>query len=663
MTRCRGMAVVLGLGLMAIPRPAGAQSAEELKRLTLDELMKVEISTVTRQPETIDRLPAAVFVITGDDIRRSGAQSIPEALRLAPGMQVARIDSARWSVGMRGFADRLARAMLVLIDGRAVYSPLFAGTYWETQDVLLEDVERIEIIRGPGGTLWGANAVTGIINIVTKSARMTRGWLVTAAAGGPVERASTAVRYGGSAGAGGDFRVYVKGFNRGAAQRPGGSFATDDWWATQIGARADWDSSSRRTFTLQTDLYRAALGQRVALAGYEPPFSETISKDAPLWGANVLARWTESVSPTTRLQVQTYYDRTSRDETPVAETRDTFDMDLQMSHRRWARNSLVWGAGVRLTSGRIDAVGLSSIVPVRRTDRLFSAFAQNEVRLVGESLMATVGAKLEHNDYSGAEIQPSVRVAWTPERRHSLFAAVTRAVRTPSRVETDYTTTSLNSPAVPSFVRLLPNPDFESEELVAYEVGYRVTPARTVFVTATAFYNQHDDVLSTELATPFVETDGPGPPRLILPVSFRNGLYGDSRGAEVTADVRLRPWWRVTANYSFLMIEMHEDEGANDVSQEVRYERSNPRHQVQATAAIDAGRGVSVDWSFRYISALRTGNVPAYATSTIRLGWQVRPGVELAVVGRDLHERAHTEWLGSPVQIQRSAFVQVTVRR
>ena len=655
--------LVLTTVLMAVcAHAASAQTTEDLKRLSLADLMKIEVTTVTRVPETIARVPAAVFVITADDIRRSGATSIPDALRLAPGVHVARMDAGRWAIGMRGFADRLARAMLVLIDGRAVYSPLFAGTYWEVQDTLLEDIDRIEIIRGPGGTLWGANAVTGIINIVTKPARTTRGVLVSAAAGGPVDRASGGLRFGGGLGTTGDYRAYVKAFHRGPLFRPSGTDEFDDWNGVQAGFRADWSPREGRQFTVQGDAYRAVLGQRVALASFAAPFNQTIARDAPLTGGNVLGRWTEQLSADTALQFQTYYDRTARDEQPVAETRDTFDIDVQLTHTQWARHAIAWGVGVRASSGRIDTVGLTAFAPPDRTDMLWNAFAQDDIALVPDRLQATVGAKFEHNEYSGAEVQPSVRLTWTPHVRHTVVWSMTRAVRTPSRVETDYTTTSLVSAATPSFVRLLPNPDFVPEELRAYELGYRVTPGDRLYATVAAFYNQHDRTLSTELLPSIVESDAQGPPRLILPVTFANGLHGRSYGFEATADLRITPWWRATSNYAYLRVEMTRNPGGNDVTQEATYERRHPRHQIELQTALDLPRGVTVNWFLRYVSALRTGNIPAYSTSDVRVGWQLAPRIEVAVVGRDLHDARHAEWPGA-LQVRRSAFVQVILRR
>lgn len=651
-----------GFELSAASAPAQTPAAQELKRLSLEELLRIEISTTMRAPEPASAVPAAVFVMTQDDIRRSGATSLPELLRLAPGLQVAQQDAARYAVGIRGFADRLARSVLVLIDGRAVYSPLFAGTYWEVQDTLLEDIERIEIVRGPGGTLWGANAVNGIINIITKHAKDTEGTLVTATLGSDMQ-GPIGMRYGGKAGANGYYRVYAKAFDRDPQFHADG-VDYDEWRMAQGGFRSDWTLAHSKTLTVQSDLYGGELGQRFSVPLASPPFTQSSTRDATLSGGNVLARLTAPTS-SGEYQVQTYFDRTSRDERPVAEGRNTFDVDFQNRRQRWHRHGIVWGAGYRVTSDNIDTLAPTAFTPPDRTDNLYTAFVQDDVAIKPERLRLVLGTKIEHNAYSGFEMQPSARLMWTIDGSNSLFSAVTRAVRTPSRVETDYATTSLASPAVPSFVRLQPDPGFTAEELTAYELGYRARPIRSLYVTASGFFNQLRHMLSTELLTSFVDSSSQ-PARLILPVTFANGLHGSSHGVEITGDSRPLSWLRATANYSFVRVQMTKNPGGADVSQERRYEGLSPRHQVQIVSSVDLPHRVSFDWFFRYISQLPAGPVPSYATSSIRAAWLVQPNLELAIVGQNLSDAHHLEWpagASGNVQIQRSAQFTVTWRR
>jgi len=659
--RCLVVGIVAsGLTVSAV----AAQTTDELKRMSLSDLLNIQVTTPSRMPEAAGTVPAAIFVITQEDIRRSGATSIPEALRLAPGVQVARISAGTWSIGVRGFADRLARSVLVLIDGRAVYSPLFAGTYWETQDTVLGDIDRIEVIRGPGGTLWGANAVDGIINIITKTAKSTQGLMVSAVAGSE-DRAAGSLRYGGQTDAGA-YRAYVKGFDRGPEFHPDGH-DYDGWRAGQAGFRSDLTFANSRALTIQGDAYDGRLGEHVTEPLYAPPYSQSSDVDAPLSGGNVLARFSAPAGSQSDIQIQTYFDRTSRDEIPVSETRNTFDLDFQQTWRGWARQTAVWGAGYRVSGDHITAQAPTVFDPPSRTDSLYTAFAQDELTVVPERLRLTFGAKFEHNDYSGFEVQPSVRALWTPAPSRTFFAAITRAVRTPSRVETDYTTTSLVAPgAVPTFVRLVPDADFDSEKLVAYEVGYRGQPASRASVTVSTFYNRLTDTLSTELLTPFVESDGVNPPRIILPVDFANGLHGSSYGAELTGDVRPQPWWRLTANYSYLNVQMTKDPGGNDVSQEHRYEGLIPHHMTQFGSSFDLAKAWSLDWLYRHVSALPAGPVPGYGASTLRLGWAVTPRLDLSVVGQDLFASHHLEWpapADAPLEIQRSIYVRVVWHR
>ena len=628
--------------------------------MSLQDLLEINVTTVSRTPEPAVDVPAAVFVLTQEDIRRSGATSIPQVLRLVPGLQVARISGGTWAIGIRGFADRLARSMLVLIDGRAVYSPLFAGTYWESQDTLLADVDRIEIIRGPGGTLWGANAVNGIINIITKSASDTKG-LYVRAGGGSEDRGFASVRYGGGSGSGA-LRGYFKAFDRASEFHADGN-DYDGWKAAQAGFRGDWTLASGRLLTVQGDAYDGRLGERPTVAQYTPPYSVSTNVQAPVAGGNVLARLASDPSSRDSYQLQAYYDRTSRDEIPIGETRDTGDIDFQHSLHRWSRNTITWGAGYRVTSGRIAAVAPSAMLPDRRTDNLFTAFAQDEFSVTPERWRVTFGSKFEHNAYSGFEAQPTVRSLWSLDRVNTAWAAVTRAVRTPSRVETDYTTTSLVSPAAPTFVRLQPNPSFIAEKLVAYEAGYRYRPGERLYVTASAFFNRLHDTLSTEAMTAFVEA-GP-PPRIVVPVDFANGLHGRSQGVELTADYRPAPWWRLTGNYSYVFVSMSRNPGSRDVSQEKHYEGAIPNHQLQAGTSFDVRRW-SFDWFFRYISDLPASGVPAYDASDFRIARRFGEGIEIAVVGQDLFDAHHLEWpsgSGPAIQIQRSVYAQITWSR
>jgi iron complex outermembrane receptor protein len=648
--------------LIAASTPAAAQtSTEELKLMSLEQLTRVEVTTVSRMPEPAAGVPAALFVITQDDIRRSGATSIAEALRLAPGVQISQINGGTWAIGVRGFADRLARSMLVMIDGRPVYSPLFAGTYWETQDTLLSDIDRIEVIRGPGGTLWGANAVNGIVNIITKPAEQTQGLSLIASAG-TQDRAVVGARYGGTRG-NASFRGYARFVDRTSEFHPDGN-GFDGWRSGQAGFRSDWKLAGDRIATVQGDVYDARLGERPTVALYTAPYARTSNMKAPLSGGNLLARL-GGPARGGEYQVQVYYDRTNRHEIPVGEQRDTFDVDFQQSHRLFERNRLNWGLDYRVTSGRIMAVTPTFFTPNTRTDSLVGAFLQDEFSLVPDRGQITVGSKIEHNGYTGAEVQPTARLRWTPSDRQTVWSAVTRAVRTPSRVETDYSTTSFidlsgTPPTVPTFVRLQPDPGFVSEKLTSYELGYRGRPMTSMSITASAFRNHYDDLLSTDLLPQFSEAD-----RLIIPVTFGNGVHGWSRGVELTADVRARSWWRITANYSYLTVDAAKDPDGSDVSQVATYEGTVAHHQFQLASSLDLRGGWSLDGAVRRISRLASGAIPAYATANVRVARQLGSGLEVWFAGQDLLQRRHVEWpsAGGTVAIERSVSLGLAWRR
>jgi iron complex outermembrane receptor protein len=648
--------------LLALPVMATAQTTPgRIGAMTLAELMALEVTTVMRLPQARLEAPASVFVVTQDDIRRSGATTLVDVLRSVPGVHVAQIDGNKWAMGIRGFTDRLARAMLVLIDGRAVYSPLFAGTYWEVQDLPLADIERIEVVRGPGGALWGANAVTGIVNIIRKTAAASQG-LNLGLTSGTENPAVIALGFGGSRGATFQYRVSGKLNMRSPQTNPLG-LEYDDQQFAQAGARGDWDTS-RGAITLQGDVYHAMMGARDTRTTYAPPTSEAVVTDDPLSGGNVLFRWTTRPGDPGSPRLQAYYDRSARTELVFAERQHVADVDFQQGAVR-GRHNLLWGGGYRLVAGFTDTSGTLHFTPQNRTDSLVTAFVQDAIRLVPARLSFIAGLKAERNTYSGVEWQPSARLLWTVSQATALSVSAMRAVRTPSRVERDFESGSLLTPAVPTFVRLVPNPSFESERALTYEASLVTMPHPRLSTTVSLFRNEHDNVLSTELGPTFVETDSDGS-RVIVPVSFGNGLKGHSAGLEVTADVRAAAWFRFTANYSGLRFFLSRTAGSADLTQEIRAEGGSPRHQVQATATINLPNRVTIDGAFRYVSALPAVDISSYAAPTLRVEWALNDGITLFAVGRDLHRAAHPEFpdgSNGTFGIQRAALVGLRVRR
>jgi iron complex outermembrane recepter protein len=652
---CRAsfLALWLGAGPALAATPAAGPPERDLTELSLNELAELEVTSVARRPERRLRTPAAVHVITGEELRRSGVTRLVEALRLAPGVQVLQSTSSQWAFGIRGFPSVLSRAVLVMIDGRVVYTPLFAGTYWDVQDVLLEDVERIEIVRGPGGTLWGANAVNGIVNIVTKSARDTTGRYVGVSAG-TEDLVLAEARVGGRLGGSAHGRVYAKYADRDAAFHPDGA-DFDDWHLGQAGFRTDLEVGAGKA-TFQGDVYVGRAGQRTTFASYDPPFARTVERDAELGGGNLRAQWQRPLGAGD-VVVQGYYDRTHRVEANFDEDRDTFDLELQY-HRGLPRQEFLAGAGYRRSRGRTGGVETVVFRPRDRTDDLFAAFVQDEIHLVPDRVLFTAGVKVEQNDYSGFEIQPSGRLMWEVRPDQVLWAAVTRAVRTPSRVERDLELTAATAPDQPVFARFVGSPAFSSESVIAYELGYRMKASERVLVDVTGFFNAYDGLLSLEPGAPFSESDARGR-RTILPFSFANGLVGETRGLEVALDARPTTWWSLRASYSYLDVDLRAGPDSADTLQTATAGAS-PRHHVLGRTSFSRA-GVSLDAVLRYVSRLTAPEVPGYTELSARAAWRPRPALEVAAVGRNLLHDHHPEF-GGGVEIERGVRLEVLWR-
>jgi len=636
------------------------ENPQRIAHLSLEQLGNLEVTTASKEPVKVSQTPAAIFVVTQDDIRRSGATSLPEALRLVPGVEVARIDSNQWSVGVRGFGSSLSRSVLVLIDGRSVYTPLFAGVFWNVQDTLLEDVDRIEVIRGPGGTVWGANAVNGVINIITKSAKETHGALISTG-GGNLDQGFVNIRYGAGNGKNFNYRVYLKGFIRGA-EFHWSSPRFDDWRTGQTGFRTDWDFRSRDTLTLQGDLYNGDAGASIGVATYSPPAMINVQQNTELAGGNLLGRWRRVLREGSDVQLEAYYDRTNRSQANFAEGRDTFDIDF-LHHLTLGRQGFLWGVGARFSSGNAPAVVPTILfLPNKLTDKLYTAFVQDEIAMAGNRLRLTVGSKFLHNIYSGFEVQPSARVLWTPSPRQTLWAAITRAVRTPSRVEEDDQVTGLLAPNPPTFLRFIGDGKFFSEQLVGYEAGYRSLLRPTLYVDIATFYNNYDHLLSIEPATPFSETSPP-PAHLVVPFLLRNGLLGSTSGIEIAPDWRPRSWWRLEGSYAFLHMHLKRNTASLDAATVSSTEGSSPHHQVGMQSFLDLPKNLEFSQAYRYVSALPAQQVGSYGTVDLRLGWRMFRNFELTVVGQNLLQPRHAEFGGDSgglVGIKRSVYGKIT---
>jgi iron complex outermembrane receptor protein len=643
----------------------------DLKHLSLEDLMDLEVTSVSKQPEKLLEAASAIQVITSEDIRRSGATSIPEALRLADNLQVAQENSHDWAISARGFNANLANKLLVLIDGRAVYTPLYGGVLWNVQDYLLEDIDRIEVISGPGGTLWGANAVNGVINIITKSAQDTQGVYAEGGGGKQLEELAGA-RYGTQLAPDSYIRFYGKYSSQGAEVLADGANAQDSWHAGRGGFRMDLLASGPDKLTLQGDFYSET--QNVAAAG-----------DALFSGGNILGRWTRTLSPDSGFNLQMYYDHTYLSEPfaasppapfytgfPTAalmDTLDTYDLDFQ-HHFAWgARQKLVWGLGYRATREADEDLSVVRFSPPDLDQSLYSGFLQDEI-LVARDLRLTVGSKLEHNDYTGLEWEPSVRLQWSMSPRQMTWAAVSRAVRTPSRYDRDLQVPSGLYDAPPPFVfpknYLQGNPDFTSEKETAYELGYRAQLGPSLSGSLSGFYNRYHDLRSTT-ATPTTATY-----IFPYPVYFQNNLEGDTYGLELSTTYQLLDWWRLHAGYNWLQEHLHPTPGQTDATGATN-ETADPKHQASLRSEMDLPRSVHFNLSLRWVDSLHINNgptggpvigvVPSYFELDTRLAWQATRNLELALVGQNLLHAQHPEYgYPSPTreEIERAIFGKIT---
>jgi iron complex outermembrane recepter protein len=652
-------APVMCTGTLAIAADSDS-SIEALKSLSVEELLDLEVTSVSKRPEKLLQAPAAIQVITGEDIRRSAAYSIPSALQLASNLDVAQENSYEWIISARGFSSDVGNKLLVLIDGRSVYTPLFSGVFWDRQDYILEDIDRIEVVSGPGGALWGANAVNGVINITTRSAAQTQG-LHLEGGGGMSQRGFASARYGGTIAPDVHYRVYGKYSDRDGEALPDGSDANDAWHTGQGGFRIDAYSSGQNRFTLQGDFYR---NEDNLPAGDV----STVS------GGNLLGRWSRVISDTSETSLQMYYDRThltlpvqAVEPAPglvlapagvLEDTLDTVDLDFQ-HHFQWGKaNRLVWGLGYRFTHDVVDNAPGLAFGPASLDQDLFSAFVQDEISL-RDDLVLTLGTKVEHTDYTGFEVEPSVRMQWIMTSQQTLWGAVSRAVRTPSRVDRD-----ISQPGPASFIVLLSGgSQFESESLVAYELGYRAQLGERASTSLSLFYNEYDDLRSTSLSPP----DAFGLP---FPLFFANNLEGETHGFELSGVYQLRDRWQLQGGYRLLQEDIRVKPGRFDFNNALN-ETSDPQQQLSLRSRMEVGQGVEFDTGLRWVDTRTVNNsgvpakVPDYLEMDVRLGWRPTESLEVSLLGQNLLHDHHPEY-GVPgpgrIEIERSVYGRVVWR-
>ncbi|MDM8561446.1 TonB-dependent receptor [Candidatus Parabeggiatoa sp. HSG14] len=638
----------------------------QLKGLTLKELIKVktfnpEAGLASRKVQKLTDTAAALFVLTQEDIRRAGITNLAEALRMVPGIQVARMNTNQWAISARGLTEHQASKLLVMIDGRTIYSPLYSDVRWDVQDLIIEDVERIEAIRGPGASLWGANAVNGIINIITKSAKNTQGNLVTTTLGKGEERAIVELRHGGQLGKDKYYRVYGKFYDHDSFSDVLEQEQQNDWQMKRGGFHIDWEISNQDAFIFQGDVYDGFIKERHLESRFQSVNSETT-----LRGFNLLARWQRHLTDGDMI-LQTYYDTAQRNRYNYDYFRGIYDIDFQHSKQFSEQHEFIWGLGFRYIHDDIENKANTIFTPDKRQDHLFSAFVQSEFMLLQESplskrkigdLRLTLGSKFEHNNYTGFEIQPTARLLWRLSEIHSFWGAISRAVRTPSRAEEDIRLT-IGSPE--TVIVIQGNPDLQSETLLAYELGYRFNLTNQFLFDMSLFYNDYNKLRTLEMVQ-----FKPFPPPMTIVNNLNNNMSGEVYGLELSTHWQARKNWKLIATYNYLNSQLHRSPNSSDDSAE-SLEGSSPHNQANLRSLLSLPHQIELDTALYYVDNLSSQNVSHYTRFDVRLGWQPTKNVDISFGVRNLLDKQHLEFnaasrSGTISEISRAFYLQMKYR-
>jgi len=656
-----GMAV-----LSAVPAWAQEQPAD-LTKVNIEDLMNIEVTSVSKKEQKLSRTAAAIFVITPEDVRRSGATNIPDLLRMVPGLQVAQINGSTWAITARGFDGQYSNKLLVLVDGRTVYSPIFSGTFWDSQTLLLDNIDRIEVIRGPGATVWGANAVNGVINITTKKAADTQGALVTTG-GGTSEQGFATARYGGTMGGETSYRVSGGGFNSGHNLDSSGQSGEDDWRTFQGGFRVDAKTTPNDSFTLEGDVYRGDAGELVnTVVSISPPVNGILNLRNVFSGWDVVSRWNHIASPHSETSLQINFDHSNRGDTTYGTSLNTFGIDFE-DHIGWGkRQDFVWGLGYYRTSDELSTTLRIVFTPPDLTRQLFSSFVQDEIAIQPNRLYLTVGVKLEHNDFTGFGLEPSARIAWIANERNMFWAALSRALRTPSQSDRDIRVNDTVFPGpngLPILVSIFGSPTRQDECLNAYEAGYRTELTKRISIDATAFYNDYDNLVSVEPGTPFLETDPP-PLHLVVPNVLSNLSHGETHGVELSVNWKVAKRWTLSPGYSFLAMHLHRDATSQDLTTVTGTQGGSPSQQAQLRSHVELGNHWQWNASAYFVGRLPASAVPSYTRLDTNVIWQPSKRFSFSLVGQNLAYDHQLEYIG-PDQteqsslIKRSAYAKIT---
>jgi len=635
------LALLMSLALTAWPQ----QKQADLTNLSIEDLMNFQVTSVSKTQQSLSRAASAIFVITPEAIRRSGANNIPDLLRMVPGLDVAQINANTWAVSARGFNARFSNELLVLVDGRTVYTPTFGGVFWDVLDLPLGNIERIEVIRGPGGSLWGANAVNGVVNIITRKSSATLGAQLVAGDGN-VEQGFGTIQYGGAIRKRTDYRVYTKYFNQGHFPSKTGADGGDGWRMLHGGFRTDSMLSAKDTLMCQGDVYSAREGLPTSDVSLSPNLvTQDLQLFANISGGFLQAAWNRTSSVRSNISLQVSYDTYERND-QLREGRRTFDLDFQHNFDLGARHKIVWGATYRYSISRSDGFSGISLVPADLNMQLFSSFIQDEVAIVPNQLLLAFGAKLEHNHYTGSGIMPSVRVAWTPSQLHTLWAAVSKTARTPSEQDAALRADVgvLSGPGgIPVLVTLFGNPLVGNEDSADYEMGYRTMVRELLSIDFTAYYSRDTHQNTSEPSTPFfVATPSP---HLVLPLITENLMHGESHGMELAVNWKVTRRWTLNPGYAFEQIHTHLAPTSQDTNAVSKTQGSTPVNAAQLRSHVDLARGLSWDTSAYFVGRLADPSEASYTRLDSDLSWRLGEKMSLSMVGQNLLRGRHEEFV------------------
>jgi iron complex outermembrane receptor protein len=647
--------ILAGIALItALTSPARPQEGGDLTQKSLEDLMSIKVTSVSKKEQTTSQAAGAVFVISKDDIRRSGALNVPDLLRMVPGLDVAQINGGKWAISARGFNGQYSQKLLVLIDGRTVYTPIFAGVFWDSQNVALDTIERIEVIRGPGAAIWGSNAVNGVINIITQSARDASGGYV---AGGIGDKGTgpESVRYGGNARGIGTYRVNAEGFHYDSLPGMSGGDGHDDWRLIHGGFRTDSILSAKDSLTAEGDAYQGNAGEIATTPlSLAPPETATVALRDVYSGWDLLSRWNHTISPQSETSLQVYFDHTNRGDSTYSLGLNTFDIDFQHHVALGTRQDVVWGLGYRVSADGTSPTLRIAFTPNDRLTQLFGSFAQDEITVSPDRLRLSLSARVEHNTYTGFDFQPSVRMVWTPDTKNMFWSAVSGADRTPARSDTNIRVNYAAEPGpggVPMLISLFGDPSFKNERLTAFEAGYRSSWTNGFSLDSTVFYNRYRDLDSVEPGETSLETN-PAPVHLLVPSYLSNGLHGASQGMEVFANWKPVSSWTLSPGYAFLSMHLHPFAGSQDFTDAAETEGGTPDHQAQFRSSVRLPDNLQWNVNAYFVNRLPAVSIPSYTRVDTNLIWNAGERVSLSVVGQNLLKNRHPEYAGPIATVQ-----------